>query len=335
MEHGLVLVLGLVIILTGAEVFTNGVEWLGKRLCLDEGAVGSVLAAVGTALPETLIPLIAIIFTPGATGAEIGVGAILGAPLMLSTLAMFVTGCAVLSFQRRRPAGALVTADPAVVTRDLGFFLILFTAAVLVGMVPGRRWQLIIAGFMVFSYLYYLYVTLGREEGIEQDLAAMRRCYFSPGPDMPRLWVIVLQVLAALALIVLGADLFVDGVKGLAAAFALPAFVLAMVIAPVATELPEKFNSVLWVARGKDTLALGNITGAMAFQSSLIPALGIFLTDWRLGPGAVAGAGITLAAATALYLDARCRHRVDTRVLLAGGGFYLLFLVLVLRGIIR
>ncbi|MEG3072165.1 MAG: hypothetical protein RQM92_16080 [Candidatus Syntrophopropionicum ammoniitolerans] len=52
----LVLAAALLVILTGLKIFTNGIEWLGKKLNLSEGAVGSVLAAVGTALPETISP---------------------------------------------------------------------------------------------------------------------------------------------------------------------------------------------------------------------------------------------------------------------------------------
>src|SRR3989449_7327381 len=91
--------IALVLILVAAEVFTNGVEWIGENLGLSEGAVGSVLAAVGTALPETLLPLVAILIGH-ASGKEIGIGAILGAPFMLSTLAMFVLGTAVLILAR-------------------------------------------------------------------------------------------------------------------------------------------------------------------------------------------------------------------------------------------
>src|SRR6187551_1164461 len=97
------LAIALAVILIAAELFTNGIEWFGHKLNLAEGAVGSVLAAVGTALPETMIPLVAIIASSGATdGAahHIGVGAILGAPFMLSTLAMFVTGVGVLAFRK-------------------------------------------------------------------------------------------------------------------------------------------------------------------------------------------------------------------------------------------
>src|SRR3954464_4837535 len=101
----LILVGAFVVILIGAELFTNGIEWFGRKLELAEGAVGSVLAAVGTALPETMIPIIAIGFaSEGSHSAnEVGVGAILGAPFMLSTLAMFVTGVGVLAFRARRP----------------------------------------------------------------------------------------------------------------------------------------------------------------------------------------------------------------------------------------
>src|SRR5207247_5682980 len=94
---GLVVSLG--VILGGAELFTNGVEWVGEALGLSEGVIGSVLAAIGTALPETVLPLIAVLLGKSA-GKEIGVGAILGAPLMLTTLAMFVLGASVLVFSR-------------------------------------------------------------------------------------------------------------------------------------------------------------------------------------------------------------------------------------------
>ena len=114
----LVLALAFVIILAGAELFTNSIEWFGHKLGLAEGAVGSVLAAVGTALPETMIPIIAIVFATGEASEEIGVGAILGAPFMLSTLAMFVTGVAVLVVARRRTTGDTMQVDSRLLTHD-------------------------------------------------------------------------------------------------------------------------------------------------------------------------------------------------------------------------
>ncbi|MDP9456571.1 MAG: hypothetical protein M3Q60_12525 [Actinomycetota bacterium] len=84
------LVLSLAAILGAAALFTNAVEIFGERL--NPGA-----GAVGTALPETMIPIIAILGAvfvgrdPESAG-EIGTGAILGAPFLLTTLAMLVVG---------------------------------------------------------------------------------------------------------------------------------------------------------------------------------------------------------------------------------------------------
>src|SRR5262249_12890316 len=94
------LVASLAVILAGAQLFTNGIEWVGEGFGLSHGVVGSVLAAIGTALPETILPIIAILGSHGASGDEIGIGAILGAPFMLTTLAMCLVGVSLAWFSR-------------------------------------------------------------------------------------------------------------------------------------------------------------------------------------------------------------------------------------------
>src|SRR6187399_2502443 len=127
----LILVAAFVIILLGAELFTNGIEWFGRKLELAEGAVGSVLAAVGTALPETMIPIIAIAFGGGGESTDaVGVGAILGAPFMLSTLAMFVTGVGVLFWRDRRASGTTLAVDTGVLSHDLRYFFVGYGLAI-------------------------------------------------------------------------------------------------------------------------------------------------------------------------------------------------------------
>ena len=132
----IILALAFVVILMGAELFTNGIEWVGRKLELAEGAVGSVLAAVGTALPETMIPIIAILFATGESSHEVGVGAILGAPFMLSTLAMFVTGIAVLWAGRRRPTGDRMLVDTGVLAHDMRYFAIAYAIAIGAAFLP-------------------------------------------------------------------------------------------------------------------------------------------------------------------------------------------------------
>ena len=146
----------------------------------------------------------------------------------------------------------------------------------------------------------------------------------------------LLVIIIALALIIIGADVFVDSVSYVANLLNIPAFVLAIIITPIATELPEKFNSVIWISREKDTLALGNITGAMMFQASILPAIGILLTDWSLtSSGTFLSALIAIISATLLYGELRTKKHMTVKMLLTCGIFYLLFLILVFAGIIR
>ena len=136
----------LLVILGGAELFTNGVEWIGEGFGLSEGAVGSVLAAVGTALPETILPLVAIV-TGHVSGEEIGVGAILGAPFMLTTLAMLVVGLAVVIVARGGRRSTDLGGDPGVLRQDLGYFLVMYTLAMLAGLIHVRSLHWALAQF--------------------------------------------------------------------------------------------------------------------------------------------------------------------------------------------
>ncbi len=110
------------------------------------------------------------------------------------------------------------------------------------------------------------------------------------------------------------------------------ATILALIIAPIATALPEKLNSVLWVRQGKDTLALGNITGAMVFQSCNPVAFGIAFTAWVLGRLEIINVSLTLIAGMALYIQGT-KDRLSARSLLFNGVFYFLFLGLVLLSV--
>ncbi len=338
----LVLFIALVVILIGAELFTNGIEWFGRSLNLAEGAVGSVLAAVGTALPETLIPIIAIVFASGAASDEIGVGAILGAPFMLSTLAMFVTGVAILAFRRRRATGGELRIDAGVIAHDMRYFAIAYGLAIGSAFLPQEpvwiRWIAAVA--LIGIYAWYVRGHLQAEAAEEaEELAPLRfrrvdvRAHRND-PAVPRLRAINLQVLVALGFIIVGAVFFVDAVEHLASSIGVSEVLLALVIAPVATELPEKFNSIIWVRQNKDTLAMGNITGAMVFQSCIPTVVGLVLASeaWSIQEGsytAFASAGIAFASSAAIFLPMVRRGGLHGRHLLIGGVFYLAYLALV------
>jgi len=341
-----ILAVAFIVILAGAELFTNGIEWFGRKLQLAEGAVGSVLAAVGTALPETMIPIVAILFATGENSAAVGVGAILGAPFMLSTLAMFVTAIAVLIVSRRRDTGDVMLVDTHVLAHDVRYFAIAYAIAIGAAFLPLEpvwlKW--IVAAVLVSIYAWYVKGHFEADaSGEAEDLAPLRLHRLDRGahrvdPATPRLRIVSLQVLAALALIVAGAVFFVDAVEDLAHQLNVDGALLALVIAPIATELPEKFNSVIWVRHNKDTLAMGNITGAMVFQSTIptIVALLFASETWVVAPGsyiAFASAAIAFLSMGAIFIPMVRRGMLHGRGLLVGGLFYLVYLALVLAAI--
>jgi cation:H+ antiporter len=122
-----------------------------------------------------------------------------------------------------------------------------------------------------------------------------------------------------------GAHLFVEQVIELADSIGVEPLALSLVFAPLATELPEKANSFFWVREGKDTLALGNITGAMVFQSTIPVAFGLAFTHWDLDRFAVLSAGLGLAGGLVAYWALRRQGRFSVPAIAAWGALYAVF----------
>jgi cation:H+ antiporter len=348
----LILLGSFVIILAGAELFTNGIEWFGRKLGLAEGAVGSVLAAVGTALPETMIPIVAILFGNSEHSEDIGVGAILGAPFMLATLAMFVTGLAVVWQARHREAGDVMPVDTRVLGADMRTFVIAYGIAIAAALfLPADpTWPKIVVAILLFVvYGWYVKSHFEADPSIDvEDLAPLRFHRFDPGRTHhePRLRIVNVQVVVALGLIVVGAVAFVDAVGHVASTLGVSQVLLSLVIAPIATELPEKFNSIIWIRQGKDTLAMGNITGAMVFQSAIPVSVALLFAPqtWVVTAGdattpgnllAFGSAGIAFLASAAIFLPMWRTGKLRGRLLLLGGAFYAAYLAMVIIAILN
>ncbi|RII30959.1 MAG: hypothetical protein CXR30_03895 [Geobacter sp.] len=335
MFNWILLLVALGIILLGATVFTNGLEWFGKKMNLSDGAVGSIFAAIGTALPETLVPIVAILFGSREAGHKIGVGAIIGAPFMLGTLAFFISGLAVMVNRRKRDDYPIMRVDTAVMRRDMEYFLALYSIAIIASFLGAHP---VVKTFMALALLLcyggYVLKTLRCENGachvVEE--ADIDPCYFAPKSHDPHMAIIAFQVLGSLLLIVWGSYIFVEKVQIISMQMGISPFILAMIIAPIATELPEKFNSVIWIGKGKDTLAIGNVTGAMVFQGSVITAIGILMTDWRLNTAALLTVALTFASVGMAYLQIRWKRHLTPGTLLVGGAFYFVFIVLIFVG---
>jgi cation:H+ antiporter len=345
--HVVLLIGCAVTIYLACEAFVNAVEWLGVRMKVGPVAVGTILAAVGTALPESVVTLVAVLFG-GHSGKDIGVGAALGGPLVVGTLAYAVVGGVLLL--RRRAAGRVSIALPATagagqvgdssvavgvrgpldgtdfagLARDQTWFLSIFVFKVALGLVAFsiKPWL-----GVVFLLAYIAYATREiRGTGEYASSDGLEPLTFQKGRPVPTTFAVVAQTLVTLVVIFAASQLFVAQLDWAGPALGLPAVVVALLLSPVATELPEIMNAIIWVRQGKTPLALGNISGAMMIQATVPSALGLLFTPWKFDTPLLLAGIATLASVVYLLVLFR-RDRVTPQRLLVAGGFYLAFAI--------
>jgi cation:H+ antiporter len=272
-----------------------------------------------------MVPVIAILFFKKTNSIDIGIGAIVGAPFMLSTLAFFVTGISVVIFWSKRKKGMTLNVNSDLVSRDISFFIAAYSLGISSAFIGIHILKTAIAVFLIAIYIYYIFLTV-KQDKIQQ--APIDKLYFSKIFHVkPRFRVVMIQVCVALTGVILGAQVFVVKIEAISALVGIPAIILSLVITPIATELPEKFNSIIWISKSRDSLALGNITGAMVFQSCIPVSIGILATDWILNRNAVISALIAVVSASVVYFWIENRRSLNPVPLIMGGGFYIIFIL--------
>ena len=346
--------ISLIAILVSCIIFSNSVEWLGARLNLSHGVTGSLLAAVGTALPETIVPLVAIFWGLNFNNIgtlvkvlkgevdtvnpfnQISMGAIIGAPFMLSTIAFFLIGFSSwLYFKTGRRKSKIINVDKTILERDLTFFIISFSIAFLAIFVNHFFRVLFAIGLLAF-YLLYIYFTIKEEtksqykgEELEENLDPFLLSKMLPVLK-PTLFLIFIQLIFSLACLIFSAHHFVEVIREISQKLNFPAFVISLLLTPIATELPEKFNSWMWIRQKKDTLAVSNISGALVFQSTFPVTIGLLFTTWQFGSMISYLTFIFCLLSTGIVLFSLKKNKLTYKTFLLGGVFYLVYLYIVL-----
>lgn len=311
------------VIYFACEFFVNGVEWVGHRFQFGATATGTVLAAFGTALPESAVTFMAVVFGDTPEQKDIGVGAAMGGPLVLATLAYAVVGLALWRARRGQSAQAdYINADQCRLARDQAWFMGIFIFKVGLGLL-AFAWKPWLGILFLATYGLYIKRELSNdEECIDcEDLEPLK---LRPRDDNPPLFWAMTQTLLALAAIAGASHVFVNQIELLGIAMGASPHVAALLLAPVATELPEIMNALIWVRQGKERLALANISGAMMIQAAIPSALGIFLTPWLLDAPLLAAGVFTMLSISLLWLRFR-RGGMSMLALSSAGGFYALF----------
>jgi cation:H+ antiporter len=222
----------------------------------------------------------------------------------------------------------VVVLDNGRVRSDLLWFLGIFGSAVVSSQLPARPLRLLVAAGLVVAWLLYVTRSLRWAETHEGTLRPLH--FHRDQPASPHRWRVFAQVLLGIAGMMLGAQLFVSSLLTLSSGIALSATLLALLLSPVGTELPEMFNTVLWVRRGDEALAVGNVSGAMLVQSALPCALGITFTEWSLSGPAFWSAVFTILAVLWLRWRLAATPGWQPWELVSALAFYIGFLATVL-----
>ncbi|WP_378950437.1 sodium:calcium antiporter [Pelosinus sp. sgz500959] len=315
------LLLAIIVIYYSCELFVNGIEWVGHKFNISQCAIGTVLAAFGTALPESVVTLVAVAFNGTSEQKDIGVGAAMGGPLVLGTIAYAVVGLCIIVFRKRRELGTEIDIDSTKLCKDQLWFLSIFVFKVLLGFLAftGKPFTA-----LLFLAAYALYFK--KEMGVEciipqEDLEPLK---FQPHQSDPTISWVMGQTIFSLILISASSHLFVKNLELISTLWHVPPLVISLLLSPLATELPEILNAVIWVRQGKETLALGNISGSMMIQATVPSALGIYFTPWLFDRHLLMAGIVTLISIIYLLFTLK-RNKLSPHRLVYAGLFYLIF----------
>jgi cation:H+ antiporter len=211
----------------------------------------------------------------------------------------------------------------------------MYAAAVFLPIILGHAATVPLAFFLVAGYIFYVFRTVGGPSAEMEHLSGLHIIKFpakmgwvdAVEHHIGWAWV---QIAAALMLMVFGAHIFVQNLSVVSLSFGMSPLLFALLVAPIATELPEKFNSVTWTLKGKDTLAVGNMTGAMVFQSTFPVSVGLLFTPWKVEGMALVSAVLALLSAAIVLGVVASGRKIAPPVMMVGGVFYVVYALAVI-----
>ena len=257
----LLIVLGVVMVLWGADRLTEGASALARRMRVPEIVIGLTIVAAGTSAPELFVSLVsALKDTP-----DMAVGNVVGSNIFNTLL---IVGCAAMV--------APMVIAPSTVKKDMPFAVgasMLLPAVILMGNDVSRSDGFVLLAFFALFMVYTFRVALQKGNGENASVVAP-----------VNVWKSLLYVVAGLGGLIIGSNLFVDSASDVARQLDISEGVIGLTIVAGGTSLPELATSVVAARKGQSAIAIGNVIGSNVFNILLI--LGLTAT---VSPMAVQG----------------------------------------------
>lgn len=293
----LLFIVGLALILSGANALTDGASSIAKRMKVSELVIGLTIVAFGTSAPELAVSAISAIKGNG----DIALGNVVGSNLFNT---LMIIGCTVLV--RPLKVSRLLIKKEIPLCILASFVLILLCADATEGCVAGglsRTDGLVLLCFMAIFLSHTFSIAAGEEQNASE----------SGIKEMP-LWRAILFSIGGLIFLIAGGECFVRGASGLARALGASESLIAVTIVAGGTSLPELATSVVAALKGKSEMAVGNVVGSNLFNIFLILGLSSTISPIKLaGIGAIDLGMVLLSSIVLWFVGVFYKERTITR----------------------
>ena len=294
----LLFIVGLALILSGANALTDGASSIAKRMKVSELVIGLTIVAFGTSAPELAVSAISAIKGNG----DIALGNVVGSNLFNT---LMIIGCTVLV--RPLKVSRLLIKKEIPLCILASFVLILLCADATEGCVAGglsRTDGLVLLCFMAIFLSHTFSIAAGEEQNVSE----------SGIKEMP-LWRAILFSIGGLIFLIAGGESFVRGASGLARALGASESLIAVTIVAGGTSLPELATSVVAALKGRSEMAVGNVVGSNLFNIFLILGLSSTISPIKLaGIGAIDLGMVLLSSIVLWFVGVFYKERTITRV---------------------
>lgn len=270
---------GIIVTIAGGLLFTNAIEFVGYKLRWTGSFTGAVIAPVVTSSPELILFLVAVVVYGGRVGEEIGIGTLLGQPFMAATIVYpIIIAIAAVGYLIRKRDDAVLEVERVLVVPYIVFTL-LYPLVLVPTFVADATVKYSVGVLILASYFAYTYVMYKRGGELIEEVEEV---YLGRVFDKSPLLMAWVQLAISVLLIFYGAKMMVYGMDALSRHIEASPMAVAILVAPLATVLPESITAIIWTARNRDTMAVGALIGEKVLYSTFYPAIGILLTSWTL-----------------------------------------------------
>lgn len=283
----LILVSGLVMILVGANMLTDGASAVAKRWGVSDLVIGLTVVAFGTSAPELVISILSAV----RGTAELAIGNVVGSNIF-NILA--IVGVTALVRPIKVGKGILTNDIPLVILSSLA--LLAIGSGPLLGDGSERIVSRVSGILLLLFFAVFMRYTFAQAKHGSPDAAADSE---GKGNDKPMgMLKAVIWIAAGLAGLIFGGNWFVDGASGIAKSLGVGDAIIGLTIVAAGTSLPELATSVVSALKGKPGMAVGNVIGSNVFNIFLV--LGTSATIRPLAFGSIGEADLLVLLGASL-----------------------------------